>query len=221
MTAASPRLEAFSAGARAAGSVLCLGYLLGLVDGPLVGVLGGLALMTLGSGCVRSREDRGVTLGALAVAAIALGIGALRWGSVALAEIKGAQAVLGPGVVVGPPLLALASGLAGAASLVAAAVWVAGNVPPDRGESGPIQADAVLVALALVTVFWPPAAGSPGAGAHLAAFALWVGLTGVVALSISAAARRTARAPDGWRWAAVLGAATCCAAAIVLSSVAG
>ncbi|MGH2693430.1 MAG: hypothetical protein ACRDJJ_01315, partial [Actinomycetota bacterium] len=60
---------AFSAATRAAGLVIALGYLLGLVPGPLVAVVGGLALVTFGRGLLCRRGDEAVAGAALAVVA--------------------------------------------------------------------------------------------------------------------------------------------------------
>ncbi|MDQ3983467.1 MAG: hypothetical protein M3271_12375, partial [Actinomycetota bacterium] len=85
----------WGAGARVAGTVVALGYLLGFVRGPVVAVLGGLALVTLGRCAYSSPPDDLAFGGALAALAVALGVGALRWGALDLGDLRGAQSVLG------------------------------------------------------------------------------------------------------------------------------
>ncbi|MDQ3952424.1 MAG: hypothetical protein M3279_05600, partial [Actinomycetota bacterium] len=98
---AAASLRGWGAGARVAGAVVALGYLLGLVQGPLLAVAGGLALVTLGRSAGARGSDDLVFGGALAVLVGALQVGGLRWETLDLAELRGAQAVLGPALLVG------------------------------------------------------------------------------------------------------------------------
>ncbi|CAN5689819.1 hypothetical protein BH20ACT23_BH20ACT23_13190 [soil metagenome] len=147
---------AVAAGARAGGLVLALGYLTGLVDGPLVAAVAGLALFTFGR-CLRmDRADQALAAAALAVIAGALGITALRWGSLDLAELRSVQAVLGPTILVGPEMTAVAVIVAAAAASLALVLWVAAL--PVRGFAAWAWTvlETLTVALALVTAFWGP-----------------------------------------------------------------
>jgi hypothetical protein len=147
---------AVAAGVRAGGLVLALGYLTGLVGGPLVAAVGGLALITLGR-CLRmDRVDQAVAATGLAVISGALGITALRWGTLELEELRSVQAVLGPTIQVGPEATAVAVMVAAAAATLALALWIA--VLPVRGFGGWTWTglETLAVALALVTAFWGP-----------------------------------------------------------------
>ena len=155
--ALAPSLIAFSSGARVAGAVIIVGYLSGAVAGPVVAVVGGLALITFGRGLLLGRgEGAGAGL-ALAVMAAALGVGALRWGTVGLSDIRGVQAVLGPTLIVGPERVAGAAILAGSSALVAAAVWVGTAEWRDKSQLAWWLAEVVLAAFSIATVFWGPA----------------------------------------------------------------
>ncbi|MGH2775540.1 MAG: hypothetical protein ACRDJT_08930 [Actinomycetota bacterium] len=147
---------AVSAGARAGGLVLALGFLTGLVDGPLVAAVGGLALITFGR-CLRmDRADQALAAAGLAVIAGALGITALRWGSLELAELRSVQAVLGPTVLVGPEMTAVAVIVAAVAATLALALWVAALSVRGFGAWAFAGLETVAVALAMVTAFWGP-----------------------------------------------------------------
>ena len=147
---------AVSAGARAGGLVLALGYLTGLVDGPLVAAVAGVALITYGH-CLRmDRVDQALAAAGLAVMAGALGITALRWGSLELAELRSVQAVLGPTILVGPEMTAVAVIVAAVAATLALALWVAALPVRGFGDWAWTGLETVAVALALVTAFWGP-----------------------------------------------------------------
>jgi hypothetical protein len=148
---------AFSAATRAAGVVIALGYLLGLVPGPVVAVVGGLALVTFGRGLLCRRGDEALAGAALAVIAGALGVAALRWETLDLAAIRGVQAVLGPTVLVEPSAAATAAWLGASGGTVAMGAWL--SVVRPSSASGWLwwALEGVVGALALVTVFWGPA----------------------------------------------------------------
>ena len=149
-------LAALAVAARVGGTVLALGFLVGLVGGPLVAPLGGLALVTLGRAL--RIERGGQILAALGFAAIAgaVGVSALRWGTLDLAELRAVQAVLGPTLAVGPEQVAGAAIAAAVAAWVALVLWV--GAPPPRGAAGWLGAacETLAAALALVTAFWGP-----------------------------------------------------------------
>jgi len=147
---------AVAAGARAGGLVLALGYLTGLVGGPLVAAVAGLALITFGR-CLRmDRVDQAVAATGLAVIAGALGITALRWGTLELEELRSVQAVLGPTILVGPETAAVAAIVAAAAATLALALWIAALPLRGFGAWTWTSLETLAVALALVTAFWGP-----------------------------------------------------------------
>jgi hypothetical protein len=187
----NPPLHRFSSGTRTAGVVIALGYLLGLVPGPVVAVVGALGLITFGRALLLDRRQALASSAALAVTAGALGVGALRWGTLELAGLRGAQSVLGPTVLVGPDQVALASGLALGGALLALGAWLA--VPSPRGWGWIWWGiEAATASLAIVTVFFDPAR-SVLAGRPLADVALevgrWVGVTAAAVL-----------VAGGWSW---------------------
>jgi hypothetical protein len=147
---------AVAAVARAGGLVLALGYLTGLVGGPLAAAVAGLALITFGR-CLRmDRIDQALAAAGLAVVAGALGITALRWGSMELAELRSVQAVLGPTILVGPETTAVAVIVAAVAATLALALWVAALPVRGFGAWAWTGLETLAMALALVTAFWGP-----------------------------------------------------------------
>ncbi len=62
---------------------------------------------------------------------LASSVGGLRWGSTSLDAMRGAQAVLGPTVVVEPQEAAIGAALAAGAGVIALSVWLA--APSPRG----------------------------------------------------------------------------------------
>jgi hypothetical protein len=135
---------------------VALGYLTGLVNGPLVAAVGGLALITFGRSLRMDSYGRALAAAGFAVVAGALGIAAIRWGTLELAELRSVQAVLGPTILVGPEAAAIAAILASAAASVALALWV--TALPVRGfvHWTWTGLETLTVALALVTAFWGP-----------------------------------------------------------------
>lgn len=195
-------LRGWGAGARAAGAVVALGYLLGFVKGPLTAVLGGLALVTLGRCAACAGSDDVVLGAALAVLGGALQIGALRWETLDLAQLRGAQAVLGPTVLVGPGSAAAASALAALAGIVGLSVWLATVRRTNSGSRlvrGLWLAEAAVGAFALVTVFWGGSVprGSFGGADGAVALGQWV--ISVAAVGAAAVALAT-YVPHVTRW---------------------
>lgn len=166
--------SAYSVAARVAGAVICLGYLLGVVQGPVVSVVGGLALITFGRNILLDHRTAAISGAALAVMAAALGIAALRWGALDLGELRGVQSVLGPTMLVGPVEASVATSIAGVAALAGLAVWMSRPWPDSRVLFGWWGLEAGIGGLALVTLFFEPVAlvGSEGAVAVLGWFAL-------------------------------------------------
>jgi hypothetical protein len=198
--------RAAAAGARAAGIVLALGYLVGLAEGPITIVVGGLALVVLGRAPAGRWTDVLFAGVALAVVGGALGIPALRWGAFDLSELRAVQAVLGPTVLVGPPPVAAAGWVAGSAALIALG---AGSCPAERGLGAWLWTSAELVvgAIAVVSAFYGPAiegwGTAPELGADLGGWALASAAATGAAVLVAVATRR---APERVRWSLLVAA---------------
>ena len=217
---ASP--AAFASGTRAAGLVITLGYLLGVVAGPLVAVVGGLALITYGRSLLLTRIPASIAGAAVAVLAGALGVGALRWEALELAELRGVQAVLGPTLLVGPTQSAVATSIAAGAALLALAVWLSSPWPVHRFGLVWGALEAIAAALAITTVFFDPAEsglGGGGAGSIVAQLLRWAAVVVLAASATSALAWFLSRHKVVWRAipVAVAGAAVLAAAALQMS----
>lgn len=215
-------IGAFITGTRVAGAVIALGYLLGLVPGSVVAVVGALALITFGRALMLEPRAALAVGGALAVIGGALGIAALRWGALGLPELRGVQSVLGPTVLVGPEQAAVATGVAAGASLVALAAWSAAPWPADRFQLVWAVAEACIGAFAVVTVFFDPvksALGSGGTGGALVDIGLWLGAVLATGALVCLGAWALQRVAAIWRLAAVAtaGAAVTAAAALLVS----
>lgn len=113
-----------SVAARVAGAIGAVGYLTGLVDGPVIGALAGLSLVALGRSLVVGKGDELLGPICFGILAGAAGSVALRWGTLDLQEIQGAQGVLGPTVVVEPVAVAVANGGALVAATVVMGLWL-------------------------------------------------------------------------------------------------
>lgn len=143
--------ERASTAARVAGTVVALGYLVGAVDGPVLGAVGGLALITLGRGLVAPGASYLFGIGAFAVLAGASGVIALRWATLDLADLRGLHAVLGPSLLVEPAALAAACGAAALGGLGATAVWL--SYPGPEGRVVLWAAEAAAAGLFLATLW--------------------------------------------------------------------
>ena len=179
----NPSAPVFSAATRAAGIVLAAGYVAGLVGGPLTAVVGALALITFGRILLASPEEGILDAAALALFSAALLTGALRIGSLDLTEIRGAQTVLGPTLLLGPRAAAAATWAAAVAGTLALAEWEAFPGTRERAAVAWWVAETLLGALALVSIFWGPEIAGADEGTSLAATAgSWAAATGVVTL---------------------------------------
>lgn len=213
-----------SVATRVAGVLVALGYLSGVVPGPLVAVVGGMALMTYGRNLLLERRPAIVSGAALAVVGGALGIAALRWGALELGDIRGVQSVLGPTVLVGPTQAAVATGIATGGACVALAVWSSRPWPRTRLQAIWCALELIVGAFAIATVFLDPAEsalGSGGAAEVAAQVARWVGVIVVVGAVVAGAAWLLQRTADVWRAVAVAvaAAAVMTSAALILSVV--
>ena len=150
-------LGAVAVGAQVGGLVLAAGYLLGFVQGPVIAVVGGLALIAFGRAVFLDRGWAAISGVAIAVLAGALGVGALRWDAIELRALRGAQAVLGPTVVVGPVRVAAAAWLGVAAVVIAGIVLLSAPVGRGRSAIAARIVEGLVIGLAGATVFWGPA----------------------------------------------------------------
>lgn len=196
---------AFAVGVRVAGLVIATGYLIGFVTGPIAGAIGGLALVTLGRGLLVDRAHEALLGVALALIAGAVAVAALRWGSLTLIEIRGAQAVLGPTLMVGPTQAALGAGLAVTGAAFALGAWQAATLR--RSGLGPLEAAEIAVAgFAVASVYWGPTFVAEGLGGFLAQAAMWLGTTAVIAAAAIGISLVLRSRPVIWTWG-LLGAA--------------
>ena len=213
-----PGLAGVSAATRVAGAVIALGYLTGLVPGSLVAAVLALGAVTFGRS-LWSRERELLGVAAFGVVVVASVVGALRWGSDSLDAIRGAQAVLGPTVLIEPQEAAIGAGLAAGAGVLALSVWLGALRPAGLWSWVIVCAEGAVVALCLVTAFWGPAVIAPGAGdgAELArdlggwALAVLAGLVPAVGLSWL-----WRRLHPVWSWVALVGAAAAALAGTIL-----
>ncbi|HVM36085.1 MAG TPA: hypothetical protein VM784_12175 [Actinomycetota bacterium] len=199
---------------RAAGLVLALPFLLGLLPGSLAAVAIGLLALAAGR-MVAVPAERLFTAAAVIVFAAATAVGAARWGSFDLDFLRGAQAVLGPTVAVAPAEAAGAAVAAAAAGTVALGLWL--------GRPHPLELwglEAIAGALILVTVFAGAALPGLGAPGSFPRLVLWVAGSAAIAAAAGAVATwayvRTSK--FRWRLLAAAGIVTT-AAGTVLASV--
>jgi hypothetical protein len=172
-------------------------------------------------------RSTGIVAGsALSIAAGAIGVGALRWGSLDLADLRGVQSVLGPTLLVGPDRSALASAMAAGAAVIALAVWMssfAEGLELRSRKAALWLAEGVIGAFAVVTVFFDPAESALAGGDFvrtLLTLGRWaasvIGATTIV-VGIALVLRR-----GGHRWrlgALSLAALSAIAAAVVVVSI--
>jgi hypothetical protein len=219
----APPITPLSNAARVAGATIALAYLLGLIPGPLVSVVGGLALVTLGRALMLPRTLGSRSALSLAILAGSLGAAALRWGTLDLTELRGVQSVLGPTVLVGPTTAAVACAVAFAGGLIALGTWV--FEPRPVGRVGYIWSglEVGLGTLALVTVFIDPARsalGGAGFGPALVELVRWLLAVAVAGGVVFGLAYLEQRLRDSWRWIALgcAGGAVAVAAALIAST---
>lgn len=210
-----------SAGARAAGCVFALGYLLGLVPGPLFAPLGALILITIGRTLPLAKPEIVRAAGALAVIAVAMTVGGLRWGSVSLDSVRGAQAVLGPTVVVEPQNAAMGTWLAAGGAALALGLWLEVTRPSGLWGWAIAVGEGATAALALATVFWGPAVTPPDVsfGDFAAGVGEWATAVAAFLMVACALAFFLPRLRRAWTWVALaVGSAAAVAGAIIVPS---
>ena len=200
--------------------MLIVGYLSGLVPGQIVSLVGGLALITFGRMLLLDRQDTAVAGAALAIAAGSLGIPALRWGTLSIERLVGAQSVLGPTILVGPEAPAISSGVALGAAIIAIAAWSAQPVGTDKSSRVWGRVEGVVAVLAIALVFAAPGSGGSlgdlfGEPAELAATAGTV-VAGVVVVLAASRVLRSRRAR--WIVLGVCGVAVAASAIVVAGS---
>ena len=219
----TPNEAGLSTGARVAGVIVCLGYLLGLVPGPLVAVLAGLCLLTLGRSLGHEPGVAFRAVAGFAVVGLALVVGALRWGTLSLDEIRGAQAVLGPTLSVGPQEAAIGASLAAGGAVVGLSLWFGTH----RGKGWPAlivtALEGLVVGLSLATFFWGPAL-KPLADGDSADFATgaaqWFGVSLAAVVPAAGLAFLWTKLARTWSWVAlVVALAAAVAGAVVVPSV--
>jgi hypothetical protein len=200
-------IAGFSVGTRVAGGVITAGYLVGLLPGPIVAVVGGLGLITFGRTLLVGRLEGSQAGAALAIAAGALGVGALRWGTLDLGELRAVQSVLGPTILVGPDAAAAATTTAMIGAAVALAVWLLVPQPPRRVRPSVGNAlEAGLFALAIVTVFVDPVERPldlSESGEAAIVIAAWAGATALATVVLLTLALALSRLGAVWRWVAL------------------
>ncbi len=178
----NPAAPPFSAAARAAGTILAAGYIAGAVPGPVVAIVGALALVTFGRILLAPRTEAAFDAAALALLSAAVLAGALRWGTLDLGEIRGAQTVLGPTVLMGPQVASIAAWVAAGAGTLALAEWEAFPGTERRLDVFWWVTETLLGALALVSVFWGPEIAGTAEGSNLAtSLGTWAAATALVA----------------------------------------
>ncbi len=184
---------AASIAARVAGAVSALGFVLGVVDGPIVAAVGALALISFGRSLAAPTGTELIGPLAFAVVAGATGVSALRWGSLELSALQGIQAVLGPTVAVEPTRVAAACAVAAAAGVVAAGVWLADDLAGAGLGRRWRWIEIVTASLVLATLFaGPEPAGALEVGIWAAATACATALIVVVGRGISGHSARVA-----------------------------
>lgn len=199
-----------SVAARVAGAIGALGFLSGVVDGPIIGAVAGLALITFGRSALSPVGSELVAPAAFAVLAGAAGAAALRWGTLDLPEIRGAQGVLGPTIAVEPRGVALLSIGALVAGSIALGLWLGG-----RGDRGTFfglwwWVEALAGALFLADLFSGPSASDP------LQTGIWLGSTVIIGGVAAISAILTADRSTGTRFIilGVCGALVTAAAAV-------
>ncbi len=221
-----PGLVAFATALRVAGFVIAAGFLSGVVPGTIVVAALALGLLTVGRGAAPEAVHQTLGAAAIGVVLLAVTVGALRWGSVSLDAMRGAQAVLGPTLLIEPQEAAVGGSLAAGGGVLALSLWLSALRPRDVLGFVLASLEGALVALALATAFWGPAVVVSGVGdagelaRDLGAWALAVVAALLPATVLSLLWRRLAAV---WAWTALLvaGAAAIAGAIVVPSYVAG
>ena len=203
-----------------AGVVIALGYLVGLVPGPLVAAIGGVGVITFGRLIVVDKRWAAIGAFAFGIITLAALAGALRWGTSSLDAIRGAQAVLGPTLTVEPQDAAIGAGLAAGAGTLGLALWLGTQTYTGVWRFAWNCAEAVVVALLLATSFWGPAvavSADGGAGEvarDVGGWALVVLAAAVPAVGLSLLSRRVRIV---WAWVVVgVAVAAAVAGAIII-----
>jgi hypothetical protein len=154
---------ALAVGTGAAGLALALVFLIGVADGPVYLVVGGLGVAMLAAGGAWMSESLFAAFGG-AVVAGALLIPSLRWQMLDLSELRGVQAVLGPTLLVGPTSIAVSAGVAAGGGLLAVGLATGPGIEHGWGSRAWAGGRAAVASFAAVTVFYGPAI--PGWGAE-------------------------------------------------------
>jgi hypothetical protein len=190
-------------GAGAAGLALALVFLVGFADGPVILVVGGLAIAMLAAAAIGGPGERLFTACGVAVVAGALLFPALRWQTLDLAGLRGIQAVLGPTLLVGPAPIAVSAGVAAGGGLVALGLATGPATEDGWGSRAWAGGGAAVASFAGVTVFYGPAIpgwgaeSGPGVAGDVVSWALAVVAATGATLAIAVTSRRL---PSIFRW---------------------
>ncbi len=209
--------RALAAGTRTAGAFVILGFATGVVRGSLLGLFAGLVLISFGHGFGEDAPTIARRMFATASVVVAVGVAALRWNTLELGPIRGAQAVLGPTLLVGPDDVALAACVAAAGAALALGAW---SSVPSGGRLARVGAvlEVTVIGSIIATGFWGPALGEgSSAGSNIAGIGQWVAAS-IAAAFVAIAVSVQDRALDRARWViAVLGAVAVTAGAVLMA----
>lgn len=181
-----------SVAARVAGAIGAIGYLTGIVDGPVIGALAGLSLVALGRSLVIARGHELLGPICFGILAGAAGSVALRWGTLDLPEIQGAQGVLGPTIVVEPVAVAVANGAALVAATVVLGLWLMARAERPTGSAKWWWVEGGAGALLIATLFVGPAPSD------VIQAGIWLGATGGIAAAAVVVGRLSFSTRSRW-----------------------
>lgn len=209
--------------ARASGLLISLGYLVGIVPGPVVAVVAALALATFGRSLLQTPVEQGFGAAGLALIAGAVGVATLRWGTLELEGLRGAQAALGATVLVGPTLAGVAAWLGAASGVLGLGLWLEPGRPKGVVHWVWWTLEALAGGLILAVAFWGPAVlfGGDEMGTVALGLGRWAlfAFAGAIVGAALAFAREHLPLVASWIGVAVGAAAIAVAAGLVRSVV--
>ena len=176
-TAIEPRGSHATSAARAAGLVLAIAYLSGVVDATLLSLAGALVLVSGGRALASDRQGALASGVGFVLITASLGAAALRWSATSLHEWREIQSVLGSPIALEPQAAAIACGLAAGAGLLGLVLWLSATEHTTRADRAISIVEGAVVSAALVTAFWGAGAPDEGGAEIALAAGRWVGLT--------------------------------------------